>query len=263
MKTLGFSIQHSSFMRADLFDAYFSIVPAYSGPMLEEVFRLRHQVYCEELGFEPQRASRLEHDEYDKRSVHCLLLHKATKTYIGCSRLILADPQKPEAPFPFESACGTSLRWRFDSSAGIGRERYGEISRLAIIAKFRRIPRTEEVAVADRAGEDFYDGDEDERHLFPTISLGLYLAMTAMVLDRGLDGVFAMMEPRLARRLRRLGILFEQVGEAVEHHGLRGPFLIHCHSILKTLKPDCLALLGKIQNTLDVHHAQQGDLALA
>lgn len=48
--------------------------------------------------------------------------------------------------------------------------------------------------------------------------------MTAMVLNQGLKGAFAMMEPRLARRLRRLDILFEQVGETVEHHGLRGPF---------------------------------------
>lgn len=241
-------------MYANLFETYFDVVTANSGPMLEEVFRLRHQVYCEELGFEPQRASRLEHDEYDKRSIHCLLFHKASKTYIGCSRLILADSNEPEAPFPFELACGKSLRWSFDSSAGTGRERYGEISRLAIIAKFRRFPRNE-VAVADGGSEDFYDGDEDEKHLFPTISLGLYLAMTAIVLNQGLKGVFAMMEPRLARRLRRLGILFEQVGEAVEHHGLRGPFLIHCDSILNTLKPDCRALLGKIQNSLAIPHA--------
>lgn len=241
-------------MNANLFEAYFDVVTASSGPMLEEVFRLRHQVYCEELGFEPQRASRLEHDGYDKHSIHCLLFHKASKTYIGCSRLILADSNEPEAPFPFELACGKSLRWSFDSSAGTGRERYGEISRLAIIAKFRRFPRND-VAVADGGSEDFYDGDEDEKHLFPTISLGLYLAMTAIVLNQGLKGVFAMMEPRLARRLRRLGILFEQVGEAVEHHGLRGPFLIHCDSILNTLKPDCRALLGKIQNSLAIPHA--------
>jgi N-acyl amino acid synthase of PEP-CTERM/exosortase system len=241
-------------MYANLFETYFHVVTANSGPMLEEVFRLRHQVYCEELGFEPQRASRLEHDEYDKRSIHCLLFHKASKTYIGCSRLILADSNEPEAPFPFELTCGKSLRWSFDSSAGTGRERYGEISRLAIIATFRRFPRNE-VAVADGGSEDFYDGDEDEKHLFPTISLGLYLAMTAIVLNQGLKGVFAMMEPRLARRLRRLGILFEQVGEAVEHHGLRGPFLIHSDSILNTLKPDCRALLGKIQNSLAIPHA--------
>jgi len=236
-------------MYANLFETYFDVVAAHSGPMLEEVFRLRHQVYCEELGFEPQHASRLEHDEYDKRSIHCLLLHKASRTYIGCSRLILADSNESERPFPFESACGKSLRWRFVSSAGTGRERYGEISRLAIIAKFRRFPKNQ---AADAVGgsEDFYDGDEDEKHLFPTIALGLYLTMTAMVLNQGLKGVFAMMEPRLARRLRRLGILFEQVGEAVEHHGLRGPFLVDCDAILNTLKPDCRSLLGKIQNSL-------------
>ncbi len=249
-------------MHAKLFETYFDVVTADSGPLLDEVFRLRHQIYCDELGFEPQRASCLEHDEYDKRSIHCLLFHKASKTYIGCSRLILADVNEPEEPFPFETACGESFRWSFEGSAEPGRARYGEISRLAVIAKFRRFARNE-VAAADGASEDFYDGDEDEKHLFPMISLGLYLAMTAIVLNRGLKGVYAMMEPRLARRLRRLGILFEQVGEAVEHHGLRGPFLVDCDAILNTLTPDCSALLGKIQYALVMPHAQRHESALS
>ena len=87
-------------MYANLFETYFDVVAAHSGPMLEEVFRLRHQVYCEELGFEPQHASRLEHDEYDKRSIHSLLFHRASKTYIGCSRLILADRKRVRETIP-------------------------------------------------------------------------------------------------------------------------------------------------------------------
>ena len=249
-------------MHAKLFETYFDVVTANSRPLLAEVFRLRHQIYCDELGFEPQRASCLEHDEYDERSIHCLLLHKASKTFIGCSRLILTAVNEPDERFPFEMACGESFHWNFDSSSKSGRDRYGEISRLAVIAKFRRFPRNEVANVTD-AGEDFYDGDEDERHLFPTISLGLYLAMTAIVLNKGLKGVYAMMEPRLARRLRRLGILFEQVGEAVEHHGLRGPFLVDCDTIMNTLKPDCLAFLGKIQNSLEMPQAQRHDGALS
>jgi N-acyl amino acid synthase of PEP-CTERM/exosortase system len=243
-------------MPAKIFDIHFDIIPANSGAMLEEAFRLRHQIYCEELGFEQQRADRLEHDKHDEKSIHCLLFHKASKTYIGCIRLILADGANPEAPFPFELACGKSLQWSFDSAAGKGRQKHGEISRLAIIANFRRFRRNE-VRAAGSARQNFYAADEDEAHLFPSIALGLYLAVTVMVLNQGLDGVFAMMEPRLARRLRRFGIFFEPVGDAVEHHGTRVPFFINSHTILNTLKPECLALLGKIKDTLAVHHAQQ------
>ena len=248
-------------MRTDLLLSYFDLVPANSEPKLEKVFRLRHQVYCEELGFEPQRASQLEHDEYDENSIHCLLFHRASQAYVGCIRLILADGNDPEAPFPFERAYGKSLRWSFDRSAGTGRERYGEISRLAIVANFRG--RRSEASVASGSSRHPSAEDEDERHLFPSISLGLYLAITAMVLNQGLDGAFAMMEPRLARQLRRFGILFEQVGEPVEHRGTRVPFCISSNSIWNDLRPEWLALLGKIQGRLAVHRAQQPDLALA
>jgi len=247
-------------MHTDLFLNHFDLVPANSAQRLENVFRLRHQVYCDELGFEPQTASQLEHDEYDKNSIHCLLLHKASQAYVGCIRLILADGNDPAAPFPFERACGESLHWSFDNSAGTGREQYGEISRLAIIANFRG--RRTETNIADGRSETSYAGNEDRRHLFPSISIGLYLAMTAMVLDQGLKGVFAMMEPRLARQLRRFGILFEQVGEPVEHRGTRAPFCISSASVGNDLRPEWLALLGNIQNRLTEHHAQKLEDAL-
>lgn len=239
---------------ADLFETHFDLVPANSGLMLEKVFRLRHQVYCEELGFEQQRANHLEHDEHDKNSIHCLLFHKGSKTNVGCVRLILANCNEPETAFPFERACGKSLHWSFDSLTGTGRQKYGEISRLAILTNFRR--SRNEVNVADGRSDSCYARNDDERRLFPSISLGLYLAVTAMSLSQGLDGVFAMMEPRLARQLRRFGILFEQVGEAVEHRGMRVPYFISRDTIINNLKPDCRALLGKIQDVLAMHHAQ-------
>lgn len=217
--------------------------------MLEAVFSLRHQVYCEGLGFEPQRASRLEHDKYDQRSIHCLLLHRASKTYIGCVRLILADIHELEAAFPFETTCGKSLRWNFDSSAGNGRERYREVSRLAIVEKFRRFP-INEPAGEDVGCADVYAGDEDQRFHFPTISLCLYWALTRIVRHQGLKGIFAVIKPSLARRLRRLNILFDQVGTVVDHHGLRVPIFARYDANLSTAKPAFWTLLSKDRNSL-------------
>lgn len=230
------------------FETYFSVVAANTGDLLEKVYQLRHQVYCEELGYEQQRASQLEHDEYDKRSIHCLLFHRSSQTYVGCVRLILADSQKPEVPFPFERACGESLEWDFDSSAATSRRKYGEISRLAIAANFRR--RRGEASVADGGSDSFDARAEEERRLFPSVALGLYLAITAMGLNQGLEGVFAMMEPRLARQLRRFGIHFQQVGAEVQHRGIRAPFFISRDNLFNNLKPDCRVLLDNIQKQL-------------
>jgi len=234
----------------DLFQAHFDIVPADQDHLLDKVYRLRHQVYCEELGFEPHRTSQLEHDEFDKHSIHCLLLHKASQTYVGCVRLVLSDGQAPELGFPFEQVCGHSPRWALDWA---GRKNYGEISRLAITANFRR-PRILTPPLTGKQPEPDAR-DEEARRLFPSIAVGLYLAVAAMGLSHGLDGVFAMMEPRLARQLSRFGIHCQQAGDAVEHRGTRVPYFISSKSLLDNLKLECRNLLGKIQDCLTLPQA--------
>ena len=218
--------------------------------MLEKVFRIRHQVYCEELGFEPHHADQLEQDEFDKNAIHCLLLHKPSQTFVGCVRLVLADSHAPELGFPFEQVCGHSSRWESDQA---GRRRYGEISRLAITANFRRPRNFSAMAEGARALPDARD--EESRRLFPSIAVGLYLAVAAMGLSKGLDGVFAMMEPRLARQLSHFGIHCEQAGDAVEHRGTRVPYFISRNSLLDNLKLECKTLLNKIQGCLALPYA--------
>ena len=59
----------------------------------------------------------------------------------------------------------------------------------------------------------------------------------------GLDGVFAMMEPRLARHLRRFGIIFQQMGDVVDYHGPRAAFYISRKTLLTYLEPEVKKLL--------------------
>jgi N-acyl amino acid synthase of PEP-CTERM/exosortase system len=233
---------------ASRFESSFSVIPATTDELRKKVYQLRHQVYCEELGYEPRRASGLEHDAFDARSLHCLLFHKPSQTYAGCVRLVLPDIQDADEPLPFENSCGQSLEWNFDQAGETPRENYGEISRLAITANFRR--RRSEAGLNDEAGGALDDLADNERRLFPSVAMGLYVAITAMGLNQGLDGVFAMMEPRLARQLRRFGIVFTQVGAQVEHRGVRAPFFIHRNDLSNTLKPHCRELLEKIQSQL-------------
>ncbi len=239
---------------ATLFDGYFSVIPASSEDLIKKVYTIRHQVYCEELGYEAQRANHLEFDDYDLRSIHCLLFHKPSQTYAGCIRLILADSHDANAKFPLENACNEKLKWAFDGPSGNERSQYGEISRLAITANFRR--RRGESQYPDGGSESIDNQDDDARRRFPSVALGLYVAITAMGLNQGLDGVFAMMEPRLARQLRRFGILFEQTGDTIEHRGTRAPFYISRASLFSNLKPDLVELLHNIQRQLETTSQQ-------
>lgn len=234
---------------AALFDNYFSVIPANTEELIKKVYNIRHQVYCDELGYEPQKANHLEFDDYDLRSIHCLLFHKPSQTYAGCIRLILADNYDSAAKFPLENACKDKFHWNFDDSTGNNRRKYGEISRLAITANFRR--RRGEASSPDGGSEAISDPDGDERRHFPSVALGLYVAITSMGLNQGLDGVFAMMEPRLARQLRRFGILFEQAGETIEHRGIRAPFYISRENLFNNIKPEFLKLLNNIKYQLD------------
>lgn len=231
---------------ASLFDRYFSVVPANTELLIKKVYNIRHQVYCEELGYEAERANHLEFDEYDLRSSHCLLFHKPSQSYAGCVRLIMAAPDDNDAKFPFEVSSGKQLKWGIAPPTDHERHKYGETSRLAITSKFRR--RRGETKSPDGGSEAIDNSTADERRSFPSVALGLYLAATAIAIDKDLEGVFAIMEPRLARQLRRFGFLFEQVGDSINHRGIRAPFLINTKQVSNTLKAEYLELLTNIQN---------------
>jgi N-acyl amino acid synthase of PEP-CTERM/exosortase system len=57
---------------------YFEVVPALTEGLVKEAQKIRHEVYCKELGWEPENRDGLEKDSYDAYSLHCLL--KSVKT---------------------------------------------------------------------------------------------------------------------------------------------------------------------------------------
>lgn len=232
------------------FHDYFHLVLATSPKLRAEAYRLRYDVYCREFGFEREEdcPNQLEHDEYDDQSLHCVLTHQPSGRIAGCVRLVLANPADPGAPLPFEKHCGHVLHRTVIDPAALPRENFGEISRLAVHSDFRR--RLHE----DRSPlglNDDMSADRGERRQFPYISLGLYLAAASTGLLMGLDGVFAMMELRLARHLTRYGIRFTQVGHVVEYHGSRAPFYISRADLMDGLRPDARELLAVITNDLE------------
>ncbi len=234
------------------FNQYFEIVLADTEALRKEAFRVRHQVYCEELGYEPINRDGLERDNYDDISHHCLLLHKETQRYVGCIRVI-PSPNPDSATLPFIKLMGTKLNPKLQSLIDIGEVKYSEISRLAITSSFRRRPGEQQHPDAEGTGENNGQSADSERRRLPSMSIGLYLAATAICEREDIGTVIAIMEPRLARLLNRYGLNFEQAGDAIEHRGIRAPFVIYTESVLTSMAPDLKSLLNLVRSQLYPH----------
>lgn len=202
------------------FRSYFEILPAMDEVTRNQVFSIRHEVYCEELGFEALRGDQQESDEYDPQSVHCLLrTSDETHNLVGCTRLVLARPDDPGYPFPFEVACHANLDQHTVDSRTLPRNEIAEVSRLAVRNAFRR-RRGETDSEAPVRERDF---GTKESPRFPFIPVGLYLGTMAMAEWYGIKKVFVITEPRLAAHLSRLGFCITEIGPAISHRGTRVP----------------------------------------
>ncbi|WP_374480069.1 PEP-CTERM/exosortase system-associated acyltransferase [Zoogloea sp.] len=215
------------------FRKYFEIATAFDDAARNNVFGIRHEVYCEELGFEPVRPDRRETDEYDRHSLHCLLRTSTEPhTLVGCNRLVMARPEDPDYPLPFERTCAATLNRSIIDPAKEPRGAIAEVSRLAVRAYYRRRKGETKAAVAI-SDEDF---GTKEQPRFPYIPIGLYLGVIALAKHEGIETLFVLTEPRLAEHFAKLGVKITQIGGPVEHRGIRVPSMMNVDSIIKGLR---------------------------
>lgn len=215
------------------FRRHFRIDAAMDDARREDVYRIRHEVYCEDLKFEPERPDRRETDVYDAHSVHCLLTTaRVPARPVGCTRLVLVDPDDPTAPLPFERTCAETLDRSIIDPAKLPRDRIAEVSRLAVRRIYRR-----------RKGEDRDEvvvHDEDYGTLmhprFPYIPIGLYMGAVSLAARRDIDYLFVLTEPRLASHFARLGGAIQQIGGPVSHRGLRVPSVIDVQRVIRDMR---------------------------
>ncbi len=216
------------------FSKYFQIEAAATDAQRDEVFRVRHEVYCEELKFEPERPDRREHDAFDSHSLHCLLRSsRAPFAPVGCTRLILAHPDRPNAPLPFEAACANTLDRSIIDPATMDRRRIAEVSRLAVRSAYRRRRGERNVAVAIN-DDDF--SEENEQPRFPYIPISLYMGAVALAARNNIDTLFVLTEPRLASHFAKLGVEITQIGGPIKHRGTRVPSMMNVQSIIKGIR---------------------------
>ncbi|WP_415258545.1 PEP-CTERM/exosortase system-associated acyltransferase [Thauera phenylacetica] len=216
------------------FSKYFRVDAALDEDLKNEVFQIRHSVYCEDLQFERIRPDGREIDHFDAHSVHCLLRTvTAPLRPVGCARVVLTDPSDPAAPLPFEVACAAVLDRAIIDPAKLPRERIAEISRLAVHRDYRR-RRGEEHTPVHIDNSDFADG---ERPRFPFVPTSLLLGAVALADCCGIDTVFVLTEPRLAAHFGKLGVEVIQIGQPIEHRGRRIPSVMHVEEIIRNMRP--------------------------
>ncbi len=215
------------------FKQYFEIVPALNESLKAEAYRVRHAVYCEDLGFEPARTDKLETDQYDHSAIHLLIRDVRKHIFIGCTRIIRPTLDTDHGLLPFERTCANTLDRAIIDPAKLPRDKIGEVSRLAVVASFRR--RKGEATQPINLSEDDYR--EAPLPRFPYIPLGLYIGTVELARLNGIRILFMLTEKRLANHFGRLGAQPEFIGESIEHRGARFPSMVDIDKIVSNMRP--------------------------
>ncbi|WP_051906935.1 PEP-CTERM/exosortase system-associated acyltransferase [Methylomarinum vadi] len=212
-----------------MFDDYFDVYLADTAEGREEHFKLRYQVYCEEMGFEDKNnfSSEQEKDRWDDNAVHFLVRHKETKQWVGAMRMVF----KQDGALPLQEHC--SLNTPHESNnIDI------EISRLCLVKEIRRRKTDEEPPLglngkADMPAQgknviDFYN----RRKINQSLIWGLFRAASIYSEEKNIDNWYFLSTKALARIISRVGAKMSLVGNGCHYRGERYPFKIDLNEVL-------------------------------
>ena len=174
--------------------------------LVQEAYRLRHQVYCLERGYKPGEDG-LEIDAFDAHARHAVVRDRRDGQVVGTVRLILPVPGSRRS-LPTQQLCAPGLLDRLPQSTT------AEVSRFAI-SKNRRS--------ADAMGDSL-------------LRLGLVQGALRLSREAGVTHWCAVMERSLLRLLRATAIHFTPAGPCVEYYGLRQPAHAHLDDMLARME---------------------------
>lgn len=251
-KTTQYAAQQKAEEIAAHYARYFQPLVAANAEDIRSVYRIRHDVYCTELGFEPTNPQQLERDEFDDYSDYCLVRHKSSNTYASTVRVVAPSGQQL---LPLEKYCEGAINDVALHPQNFAREDICEISRLALRASFRR-RKADQFQQSAIGGINVAELYEEELRCFPFITASMYLAATVVAERNNIKHAYVMMEPRLARSTALLGIKFQQIGPVVEYHGQRAPYYITAERIRSnlpiTLRPLMEMIEREVALSLDI-----------
>lgn len=224
------------------FSSFFVPVIAKSEKELNGAHKIRHDVFCKELQLFDATRKDFERDNYDNYAKQCLIQHERTGDFSGTVRLIM--PNSQEERLPIEDVATQHITNKAYLPSNFKRDEICEISRIAIPKCFRR-RRIDQFEGSARAviNEETYS--EIEMRCFPLIAVGLYMAAAAIAIKEGKKHAFFMVEPRLARSMRYIGIKLIQIGDEFQYVGRRAPYYIAYDDFLQNLSPSFRFMMNK------------------
>ncbi|MGC2414036.1 MAG: PEP-CTERM/exosortase system-associated acyltransferase [Stellaceae bacterium] len=210
------------------YNRHFSVVRANTAKLLDQVYRLRYQVYCVENSFEDsaEHLDGRETDAHDETAEHILLFHRNSGAAVGTTRVIMPSRVTGWRPLPIQLVLASGDRQAFDR---LPVRQTAEVSRFAVSKKFR--------------------GEGYDQRLMRYITFGLMQGIVQTCIEYGITYIAAIMEPSLIRMLLRFGLEFEPIGEHVEYHGVRQPCVARLADLVEGTRPTPLWKFVSIRHT--------------
>ncbi len=246
-KIVSMKVSHEAYNIAEHFTQFLEPQVAVNDALKAEAFKIRHNVYCEELAFEEVKEGGEERDEFDEQSIFSLIKHKPSNNYTSCVRVVRIEEEGQL--LPIEKFCLDSITDETLHPSRFNRKEICEISRLAVKSDFRR-RKTDQFKGSGTGVIQESNYSEVELRCFPFIAIGLYMAAANMAIETGVRHAYVMMEPRLARSMKFVGIKFQQLGEPIDYHGLRAPYYINPEIFLSNLSPGFKNLYKAIEHDI-------------
>ncbi len=214
---------------------------------LKDIYRLRYKIYCYEWGFEKpeNHPDEIVTDVYDNYALHFAVKDDMQKT-VGAISLILHSSEG----FPTEKYCELNI-----NRDELPRDSIAEISRLVIHRDYRRRvedkyiygPDEERRSIGSfnyasnysnnlsyvRRADDKYkhkgarrpSESYSERRKRHEVVINLYKAIYRESKRRNITHWYAVMTKGIVALLYKFGFIFKEIGDPVDYHGIRTPYL--------------------------------------
>lgn len=193
----------------------YTIVLVTSPEHLQAVKDIRAEVFVPrlEMSFNELEARDFLMNKDDNQSFIYLLQHKATKKYVGSVRVIFINEKTPIQIIPMQRD------GKVEGIEDLTQERpICEISRLSLI---KSLPKHQDFSMAQ---------------LRTLLSISLMSTTRINFFLYHYANIFAIMERSLHRILKRQGVSFEPIGDAIDYYGVRFPFVINREDLAIAIK---------------------------
>lgn len=234
---------------AERFSQYFELLLADYSTLQEAAYKMRHDVYVKELGWETDQGTELEQDEFDEHAITCMLKHKSSGMIAGSMRLIFDCQSNNAKTLPLSQICHGRFFSNQINPVNVPLGKSAEISRIVVPTAFRRRHNEQQNPFSMSPDKRDYAGAE--RRSLPNIALGLCFSGIAVAKLCGIEQLFCLLEVDHYERFLKHGIKLIQVSEEVEHRGKRAAFNINVQSIEDDLPNDELGIYEFVYSQLE------------